>query len=485
MQDQATSTSLVASSLPSSSERSSSSALHFEVKEAVKFVYVFENISFLHVSGMESDDEIRRVPEIGGETTGPATSGREGSSVLAKPSASGSKRRGRSPADKENKRLKRKCIGNGLIMHLGCLVGAFGCIFAITPKEKDISFRLKKQRLLRNRVSAQQARERKKQYLIDLEARVKELETNNTELGERVSTLQKENQMLRQILKNTTSSSQEGRNWYQQSVRFAMPPGRQDAANERRDATFKIGFNRSTTDLNSWMCMNRAVGDRGVRGGVNGGSGGRGPGGAPRRRSPQSPSGDADGEETISEQQSTIFEEDDGPLYDGPPIFDEEPPVTEKNLCGDTGIEEDAVVCVGGNDYKIRSGSVSIDVDSDIAASIAYDSCDKWYHVFCVGFDPEGRCACSWLWPRCIDTMSLSGRVLVSIVDVGETAVDVSLSDENQESVVLVEQHSTFVFDWGKRRTIPVMWTFPTRSGRIRGRILLNRRRMMQNNIYY
>ncbi|CAA0821278.1 Transcription factor HY5 [Striga hermonthica] len=121
---------------------------------------------------MESDDEIRRVPEIGGETTGPTTSGREGTSVLAKPSASGSKRRGRSPADKENKRLKR---------------------------------------LLRNRVSAQQARERKKQYLIDLEARVKELETNNTELGEKVSTLQKENQMLRQILKNTTTSSQEGR----------------------------------------------------------------------------------------------------------------------------------------------------------------------------------------------------------------------------------------------------------------------------------
>lgn len=54
-------------------------------------------------------------------------------------------------------------------------------------------------RLLRNRVSAQQARERKKAYLIDLEARVKELETKNAELEERLSTLQNENQMLRHV----------------------------------------------------------------------------------------------------------------------------------------------------------------------------------------------------------------------------------------------------------------------------------------------
>lgn len=53
-------------------------------------------------------------------------------------------------------------------------------------------------RLLRNRVSAQQARERKKAYLSELEIRSKELEHRNAELEERVSTLQRENQMLRQ-----------------------------------------------------------------------------------------------------------------------------------------------------------------------------------------------------------------------------------------------------------------------------------------------
>lgn len=157
MQEQTTS-SVAAASLPSSSERSSSSALHLEVKE-----------------GMESDDEIRRVPEMVGEAVGPTASGRDGGSGAGQvqPSGSGSRRRVRSPADKENKRLKR---------------------------------------LLRNRVSAQQARERKKAYLIDLEARVKDLETKNAELEERVSNLQNENQMLRQILKNTTAAgSQEGR----------------------------------------------------------------------------------------------------------------------------------------------------------------------------------------------------------------------------------------------------------------------------------
>ncbi|XP_027336514.1 transcription factor HY5-like isoform X2 [Abrus precatorius] len=75
----------------------------------------------------------------------------------------GKRRRGRNPADKEHRRLKR---------------------------------------LLRNRVSAQQARERKKVYVNDLESRAKELQEKNAILEERISTLINENTMLRKVLMN-------------------------------------------------------------------------------------------------------------------------------------------------------------------------------------------------------------------------------------------------------------------------------------------
>ncbi|KAG0584968.1 hypothetical protein KC19_3G247000 [Ceratodon purpureus] len=113
-------------------------------------------------AGNESDCDVRRVPELSAKTSG----GAPGLSHTQEkgPTGSSHRKRGGASADKEHKRLKR---------------------------------------LLRNRVSAQQARERKKAYLSDLEVRSKELEHRNAELEERVSTLQRENQMLRQIVKNT------------------------------------------------------------------------------------------------------------------------------------------------------------------------------------------------------------------------------------------------------------------------------------------
>eukprot|EP00239_Pterosperma_sp_CCMP1384_P001800 CAMPEP_0197848046 /NCGR_PEP_ID=MMETSP1438-20131217/7893_1 /TAXON_ID=1461541 /ORGANISM="Pterosperma sp., Strain CCMP1384" /LENGTH=253 /DNA_ID=CAMNT_0043460173 /DNA_START=267 /DNA_END=1028 /DNA_ORIENTATION=- len=71
---------------------------------------------------------------------------------------------------------------------------------------KDEKERKRLKRLLRNRVSAQQARERKKAYLGDLEVKSKEIEDRNAELEQRVNTLERENFMLRQILKNTTTN---------------------------------------------------------------------------------------------------------------------------------------------------------------------------------------------------------------------------------------------------------------------------------------
>jgi len=72
---------------------------------------------------------------------------------------------------------------------------------------EDEKERKRLKRLLRNRVSAQQARERKKSYMGTLESRLKGLEDRNEELEERTNTLEKENFMLRQLLKTQTSKN--------------------------------------------------------------------------------------------------------------------------------------------------------------------------------------------------------------------------------------------------------------------------------------
>ncbi|KAI3993308.1 hypothetical protein MKX01_010051, partial [Papaver californicum] len=51
--------------------------------------------------------------------------------------------------------------------------------------------------LLRNRVSAQQARERKKLYVTELESKATDLQDKNSKLEEKISTLTNENTMLR------------------------------------------------------------------------------------------------------------------------------------------------------------------------------------------------------------------------------------------------------------------------------------------------
>lgn len=116
-------------------------------------------------------------------------------------------------------------------------------------------------------------------------------------------------------------------------------------------------------------------------------------------------------------------------------------------------IDENAVICLDGDGCKIRSGSATITEDSNLDTSIACDSCDIWYHAFCVGFDPEGTSEDSWLCPRCAvagmpgksvvsglgDGNSeclledgFSRKLSVSVADAGETALVVSMVEGNQ-----------------------------------------------------
>jgi len=64
-------------------------------------------------------------------------------------------------------------------------------------------------RLLRNRVSAQQARERKKSYVSTIEEKVHDQDSQLAQLRQRVQTLERENGMLRQVIKNIKGSNKD------------------------------------------------------------------------------------------------------------------------------------------------------------------------------------------------------------------------------------------------------------------------------------
>ncbi|KAG9448256.1 hypothetical protein H6P81_014384 [Aristolochia fimbriata] len=131
-------------------------------------------------------------------------------------------------------------------------------------------------------------------------------------------------------------------------------------------------------------------------------------------------------------------------------------------------INEDAVICLDGDGCKIRNGVPSTEGDLPLDTSIACDSCDIWYHAVCVDFNPESTFESSWLCPRCvIDEVpqrsdglathrpgglyveknhgpessveaAFSGKVSVAVADAGETAVVVSLVEEEQKANIYV-----------------------------------------------
>ncbi|KAF6163489.1 hypothetical protein GIB67_029338 [Kingdonia uniflora] len=114
----------------------------------------------------ESDEDLFTVPDMEARPTDSITTEVQQSCS----GANGKRRRGRNPADKEYRKHKR---------------------------------------LLRNRVSAQQARERKKVYVNDLESKANELLDKNSNLEEKISTLVNENNMLRKVLMSIKSKVDE------------------------------------------------------------------------------------------------------------------------------------------------------------------------------------------------------------------------------------------------------------------------------------
>ena len=76
---------------------------------------------------------------------------------------------------------------------------------------EDEKERKRLKRLLRNRVSAQQARERKKAYMSDLENERLGMEARFAEMEAKINTLERENFMLRQVVKNATQGKTGGK----------------------------------------------------------------------------------------------------------------------------------------------------------------------------------------------------------------------------------------------------------------------------------
>jgi hypothetical protein len=75
---------------------------------------------------------------------------------------------------------------------------------ALTPEEREAK-RLR--RLMRNRASAQQARERKRDWMAGIEERASTLESRVADLTSTVNALERTNWTLRSLIKTATSSA--------------------------------------------------------------------------------------------------------------------------------------------------------------------------------------------------------------------------------------------------------------------------------------
>ncbi|KAL2650738.1 hypothetical protein R1flu_018866 [Riccia fluitans] len=64
-------------------------------------------------------------------------------------------------------------------------------------------------------------------------------------------------------------------------------------------------------------------------------------------------------------------------------------------------IDEEAVLCLGGDSCLVRAGLLDLDAEGNAAAdtSVACDLCDCWYHGGCVSFQPDQT---SFICPRCL-----------------------------------------------------------------------------------
>ncbi|GER34194.1 long-chain acyl-CoA synthetase 4 [Striga asiatica] len=172
---------------------------------------------------------------------------------------------------------------------------------------------------------------------------------------------------------------------------------------------------------------------------------------------------------------SPDFEPDTCDIYDGLPTFDEKP------------LWDIAMVESSNGKPSFTPDFLSILAKDDF--SEPKPRLNNWWAIFrlpiakspnngmlgrCYGFERDERCGMF-----CVNSVVWALHMVACTCDFAavESLTEIMFTFE------VVERPSTFVFDRGKCRGILVMGTTPTRTGRIRGRILLNRGRMRRSGL--
>lgn len=152
-------------------------------------------------------------------------------------------------------------------------------------------------------------------------------------------------------------------------------------------------------------------------------------------------------------------------------------------------INEEAVVCLDGDSCKIRSGFATSEDELNVDTSIACDSCDIWYHAFCVGFNSSCTSDSSWLCPRCVSKQgaekpdafivqnvvshfeprsvdpgwsvdyTFAGKVSVSVADTGDTDVVISMVETKPRALASENLSPTDCLDVDGSKSIAINMT--------------------------
>ncbi|GER47913.1 L-ribulose-5-phosphate 4-epimerase UlaF [Striga asiatica] len=154
------------------------------------------------------------------------------------------------------------------------------------------------------------------------------------------------------------------------------------------------------------------------------------------------------------DEESQDFDPDAGDFYDGPPIFDEEPPVTDKHLCKDMDMKIPFVLSIGALDV--------VNFGPEDTILLQFQDGKFFEHTNQMGvsgLDSPGK---AFYDPAATGALVVDLQRLIELYEYREVKVfpehvNVMQFDVLDGSVELVGRYSTFVHDSGM--AIPTLGT--------------------------